>query len=152
MSQTTKCIAVHLPVDLIDNIDICKSQSGKSQSGLIIDLIRKGLGVNQSKSTESSVFFYVKVRIDPAKMIEFGKKLHNGEIDSSKIIVTYCIKDDPTVGISFWQAEDKDSFEKVFSQHKPFYKEILEVIPMITPTNSMHLILENLRATSRAIV
>ena len=42
--MSKKCIAVHLPVDLLDKINEQKAKTGQSQSGLIIDLIEKGLG------------------------------------------------------------------------------------------------------------
>jgi hypothetical protein len=145
MSQDSKkCIAVHLPIDLFEKINEFKAKSALSQSGIIIDLLEKGLGKIQNTNTEVKKYFFVKVRIDPAKMIEFGRKLQNGEIDTSLIIMTYCIKDDPTVGFSFWKAENQRNFEEVFSQHTPYYKEILEIIPVISPTESMKVILENM--------
>jgi len=139
-----KCIAVHLPVDLLDKINEYKAQTGKSQSGLLIDLIEKGLGLSQNGSGEKKMLFFVKVRIDKTKMMELGKKLQSGELDTSLIVLTYCIKDDPTVGMSFWQADDQKNFEDVFAKHSMFYKEVLEIIPMVTPMESMKMIMESL--------
>ena len=140
-----KCIAVHLPIELLDKINEHKTKTGQSQSGLMIDLLEKGLGISKKGKPSSQSLFFVKVRIDPTKMMEFGQKLQNGDIDTSQIILTYCIKDDPTVGISFWQAESQQSFEEVFAQHRKYYKEVMEIIPVITPMDSMKLILENMK-------
>jgi len=139
-----KCIAIHLPVDLLDKINEQKAKKGQSQSGLMIDLIEKGLGFTSKEKIPGKMLFFVKVRIDTDKMMEFGQKLQNGEIDTSHTIMTYCIKEDPSVGLSFWHADSQESFEKVFLQHKVYYKEIVEVIQVVTPMDSMKLILENM--------
>jgi len=145
--MSKKCITIHLPVDLLDKINEQKAKTGQSQSGLMIDLIEKGLGFSSSESTLDKNIFFVKVRIDASKMIEFGQKLQNGEIDTSHIILTYCIKDDPTVGLSFWRADSQKSFEDVFAQHRIFYKEVIEIIQMVTPMDSMKLIMKNMNTS-----
>jgi len=107
----------------------------------LIDLIEKGLGISQRNKVENKVLFFVKVRIDEGKMVEFGQKLQCGELDTSLIIMTYCVKDDPAVGMSFWQADSQTSFEEVFDKHRVFYKEVMEIIPIITPMDSMNQLL-----------
>ena len=139
-----KCIAVHLPVDLLDKINKQKAKTGLSQSGLMTDLIEKGLGISGNDQTPGKMFFFIKVRIDTAKMMEFEQKLQNGEIDTSHTIMTYCIKDDPTVGLNFWYADSQREFEEVFAQHRVYYKEVLDITPVITPMDSMKLIIENM--------
>ena len=143
--MSKKCIAVHLPVDLLDKINERKAKTGQSQSGLMIDLIEKGLGFSSNDKAVGNMLFFVKVRIDTAKMMEFGQKLQNGEIDTSHTIMTYCIKDDPTVGLSFWHADSQKSFEEVFAQHSVYYKEVIDVIPLVTPMDSMKLIMETMK-------
>jgi len=140
-----KCIAIHLSIDLFNKINDYKAKSGKSQSGLLKELIEKGLGISHGNVVENKVFFFVKVRIDTAKMMEFGQKLQNGELDTSHIIMTYCAKDDPTVGMSFWQADNQNDFEDVFSQHRAFYKEVMNIIPVLTPIESMNLIVSEMQ-------
>jgi hypothetical protein len=140
-----KCIAVHLPIDLLDKINEYKAKTGKSQSGLLIDMIEKGLGISQHDKVESKVLFFVKARIDETKIVELGQKMQSGELDTSQIIMTYCIKEDPTVGISFWQASTKINFEEIFARHRFYYKEVIEIIPVITPMESMKLIMENMQ-------
>jgi hypothetical protein len=142
--MSKKCIAVQLPLDLLDKINEQKAKTGQSQSGLMIDLIEKGLGYFSNEKAPGKMFFFVKVRIDTTKMPEFGQKLQNGGIDTSHIILTYCIKDDPTVGLSFWHAESQKNFEDVFAQHRIYYKEVIEIIPVITPMESMKLIIETM--------
>jgi len=143
--MSKKCIAVHLPVDLLDKINEQKAKTGQSQSGVLIDLIEKGLGFSSNDKTVGRMLFFVKVRIDTTRMMEFGQKLQNGEIDTSHTIITYCIKDDPTVGLNFWYADTIEEFEKVLTQYRAFYKEIIEIIQVITPMNAMKLIMESIK-------
>jgi hypothetical protein len=143
--MSKKCIAVHLPVDLLDKINEHKAKTGQSQNGLLIDLIEKSLGFSSNDKALGKMLFFVKVRIDTAKMMEFGQKLQNGEIDTSHTIMTYCIQNDPTVGLNFWYADTKEEFQKILEQYQPFYKEILETIQVVTPMNAMQLIIENMK-------
>lgn len=137
-----KCIAVHLPMTLMEQIDVAKTKTGKSQNNLLIELIEKGLDRVSSQETVNQQYFLVKVRIDTSKMMEFGQKLQSGAIDTSHTLMTFCLNDDPTVGIGFWQADNQGNFEEIFAQHTPYYKEILEVKPVITPMESLKIILE----------
>ncbi len=75
--------------------------------------------------------FLVKVRVDVKKLAEFGEKLQRGELDRRLIVSdTYCLADDPEVGYSVWEAENKEVFEAVFSEWKRYYLEttVTEVI------------------------
>lgn len=143
--MSKKCIAVQMPVDLLEKINLHKTKTGQSQNGLLIDLIEKGLGYSNNDNLEVQMLYFVKARIDITKMMELGQKLQSGELDTSQIIMTYCIKDDPTVGMSFWRADSQKSFDDVFAQHRMFYKEVIEIIPIITPMDSMRLIMENMK-------
>lgn len=143
--MSKKCIAIQLPVDLLDKINERKAKTGQSQSGLMIDLIETGLDYTSTDKALGTMFFFVKVRIDTTRMTELGQKLQNGEIDTSHTIMTYCIKEDPTVGLSFWHANGQKEFDEVFAQHRIYYKEVIEVIPVITPMDSMKLIIENMK-------
>lgn len=147
LKKGKKCIAIHFPIEILDKIEEYKAQTALSQAGVIIDLIEKGLGKIQNAQIESQSYFYVKVRINPLKMMEFGQKLQTGTIDTSHIIMTYCMENDPTVGISFWKASNQKEFEQVFSQHTPYYSEIIEIIPVISPTESMKRIMFDLKLT-----
>jgi metal-responsive CopG/Arc/MetJ family transcriptional regulator len=148
MSTEKKCIAVHLPLELLDRINEIKQKNGLSQNGQLIDLIEKGLGNTTSKVESNNCYYFVKVRIDTSKMAELGQKIQSGELDTSKTIMTFCLEDDPTVGVSFWKVKDKRDFETTFSFHRPYYKEILEIIPVITPMESMKLLMQKIKQIS----
>jgi hypothetical protein len=86
---------------------------------------------------EATVYFQVRVRVDVATMAEFGAKLRDGLLDRSAIRgETYCLADDPAVGFSVWEAEDRDGFEALFSAWRPYYSET-EVLRLITPVEAM---------------
>jgi hypothetical protein len=85
------------------------------------------------------MYYFVKCRINVAKMAEFGKKLQNGEIPSHPIS-TFCLKDDPSVGLNIWEAVDEVSFNEAFKPHREFYAEVLEISPVITPQEAMNLL------------
>jgi hypothetical protein len=141
---TKKCIAVHLPVDLLDKINQRKAETGQNQSTLIINLIERGLGIPSKNDASGKMLFFVKVRIEISKMAEMGQKLQSGELDTSQLMMTYCVKDDPEVGLNIWYADSETNFEDVFAPHRAFYKEVIEIIPVITPMDSMKLILEKM--------
>ena len=83
------------------------------------------------------MYFQVRVRVDVARMAEFGAELGRGSLDRSAIRgETYCLADDPAVGFSVWEARDATEFEAVFAAWKPYYSET-EVRPLITPAEAM---------------
>jgi hypothetical protein len=88
---------------------------------------------------ESDMYFFVKVRFDATKILEFGEKLQEGTITTHPLS-TYCLLDDPSVGVNIWEAQDRADFEKVFASHREFYSEIIEVAPVITPQESMKIL------------
>jgi hypothetical protein len=89
------------------------------------------------------MLFFVKVRLDTGKMIELGKKLQAGEIPTHPVS-TYCLKDDPAVGLNIWEAEDRADFDRVFAPHRKYYSEIIEVSPVILPQESMKVLMKQL--------
>jgi len=89
------------------------------------------------------MLFFVKVRLDTGKMVDLGKKLQAGEIPTHPVS-TYCLKDDPAVGLNIWEAEDRADFDRVFAPHKDYYSEILEVTPVILPQESMKILMKQL--------
>jgi hypothetical protein len=141
----TKCISINLPVELIEKINLYKQNTGRSQNGIMIELIEKGLNSSDNDKGQNKMFFFVKIRIDTSKMLEFGQKLQSGELDTSHTIMTFCVKDDPTVGISFWQAGSQNGFEEVFNQHREYYEDVIDIIPVTTPGEAMKTILEKMK-------
>jgi hypothetical protein len=87
------------------------------------------------------MIFCVRVRIDLIKMPELGQKLQNGELDLSNIKTIYCMKDDPSVGISFWEAENEQVFREKFKPHCEYYREV-EIIPMITSVEAQQILMK----------
>jgi len=86
------------------------------------------------------MYFQVKVRVDIAKIAEFGAKLHNGLLDRSLIRgETFCLAEDPAVGFSVWEAAGWAAFEAAFSSWRPYYSEV-EARELITPAESMRLL------------
>jgi len=82
----------------------------------------------------------VKVKIDT--LTEFAQKLMFGQLDRSAIIgETYCEKNEPTVGIGYWQVDDMKEFEEKFSSWKQFY-ETFEVKEVLTAKDAFFSILK----------
>ena len=82
------------------------------------------------------MYFFVKARVDVNKLAAFGQKLQSGELKTHPLS-TYCLLNDPPVGINIWEAEDQEDFEKKFLPHRDFYSEIIEVAPVILPQEAM---------------
>jgi hypothetical protein len=84
--------------------------------------------------------FLVRVKVDLVTMAEFGQALQKGELDRSCIKgETYCLKDEPSVGYSIWEAETKSEFDAKFSGWRKYYAEV-EVREVISPTEAMELL------------
>jgi hypothetical protein len=84
------------------------------------------------------MLFQVKVRVDIAKMAEFGQKLQKGELDRSCIRGdTHCLRSDPAVGYSIWEAESRDEFDARFASWRNFYRDV-DVREVITPMQAMN--------------
>lgn len=94
------------------------------------------------------MLFFVKVRINLDQLTRFAQDLQNGSITTHPVN-TWCLKDDPTVGLNIWEAESRQAFEAAFAPHKAFYSEIFEVTPVITAQESQKLLMEQLAAGTR---
>lgn len=89
------------------------------------------------------MFFLVKVRVDLAKMAEFGKRIANREFDNSSTRWTFCLQNDPTVGYSIWETEDEAELERKFGPYRPYYKEV-DISRVVLPAEAQALILKQL--------
>ncbi len=89
------------------------------------------------------MLFFVKVRVDVNKLAEFGQKLQAGALPTHPVS-TYCLKDDPSVGLNIWEAENREAFEKAFAPHREFYSEEIEIAPVITPQESQKILMEQI--------
>ena len=73
-------------------------------------------------------------------MPEFGTKLQKGELDRSCIRgETYCVKEDPSVGYSIWEAVNRDEFEKAFNPWRKYYENV-EITETISPDEAFKLL------------
>ena len=91
------------------------------------------------------MFFFVKVRIDLDKMPEMGKKLVSGELDKSHLQSTWCLQDDPSVGLNIWEADDREHFDAIFAPHRAYYAEVLEIVPVITAPKAQQVLMERIK-------
>jgi hypothetical protein len=86
--------------------------------------------------------YLVKVRVNQAKLFEFGQRLQKGELDRSMIrSETYCLLKDPAVGYSVWEAANRDAFDSVFSAWRKYYSEA-EVMEVISATEAMKMLMK----------
>ena len=88
------------------------------------------------------MLFQVKVRVDVTRMAEFGQKLMMGELDRSCIRgETHCLKFDPAVGFSIWEAESREEFDATFAPWLKYYSEA-EIQEVITPLQAMNKLMQ----------
>ena len=81
--------------------------------------------------------FLVKVRVNEATLKEFGEALQKNSLDRSCIKgETFCLEDDPAIGFSVWEAENKEEFDIRFKNWKEFYSET-DVREIISPNEAM---------------
>jgi hypothetical protein len=85
------------------------------------------------------MLFFVKVRIDLSKLAELGQKIQSGGFETHPQS-TFCLKDDPSVGLNIWEAEDREDFERKFAPHREYYAEVYEVTPVITAVEAQQLL------------
>ena len=88
------------------------------------------------------MLFQVKVRVNLGTMSEFGLKLQKGELDRSCIRgETHCLKNDPAVGFSIWEADSRSDFDSRFAPWGIYY-DTVEVNEVITPFEAMTLLMK----------
>jgi hypothetical protein len=86
---------------------------------------------------EYHMHFMVRVRVDVSKMGEFAQRLQKGELDRSSIRgETHCLKADPAVGFSIWEASSRAEFDAKFDPWREFYSEA-NVDEVISPMEAM---------------
>jgi len=89
--------------------------------------------------------FLVKVRVNVATLAEFGSALSEGRLDRSAIRgETYCLREDPAVGYSVWEAEGRADFDARFAAWRRFYSEV-EAREVVGPAESMKLLANSSR-------
>jgi hypothetical protein len=86
------------------------------------------------------MLFFVKVRIDVDRLDELGRRLADGGLDRGSLLSTYCHRFDPEVGLNIWEADDVTDFRRRFAPHRAYYRDLIEVTPVITPVEAMRLL------------
>jgi hypothetical protein len=94
------------------------------------------------------MLFFVKVRVDVNKLAEFGQKLQAGALPTHPVS-TYCLKDDPSVGLNIWEAENQEVFERAFAPHREFYSEVMEITPVITAQEAQKILMEQITGNTQ---
>lgn len=86
------------------------------------------------------MLFFVKVRVDVGKLVELGQKLQAGAFQTHPLS-TYCLKEDPSVGLNIWEADNREAFEKAFAPHREYYSEVMEIVPVVTPQEAQGMLM-----------
>lgn len=89
------------------------------------------------------MLFFVKVRIDVEKLDDLGRCLADGTLDRSALRSTYCHRDDPEIGLNIWEADSPADFRRRFAPHRFFYRDVIEIVPVVTAAEARHLLLES---------
>jgi hypothetical protein len=89
------------------------------------------------------MFFLVKVRVDLETLPAFGAALQRRELDNSAVLHTYCLKDDPAVGLAVWEVADAGELERKLGPWRPYYTDV-EVSEVVTPDEAQRLLLAQL--------
>lgn len=89
------------------------------------------------------MLFFVKVRIDVDQVDELGRHLQDGRLDRSALRSTYCHQFDPEIGLNIWAADDLTDFRRRFAPHRAFYRDLIEVTPVVTPAEAMRSLLDS---------
>jgi hypothetical protein len=94
------------------------------------------------------MLFFVKVRVDIDKLAEFGKQLQMGALKTHPLS-TYCLKEDPSIGLNIWEAESQEAFELAFAPHKEYYSEVIETVPIISAQEAQKILMEQIAGRLR---
>ncbi len=86
------------------------------------------------------MLFFVKVQVDVNQLAELGQKLQAGAFHAHPVS-TYCLKDDPTIGLNIWEAESPEAFEKAFAPQREYYSAVMEITPVITPQEAQKILM-----------
>ena len=144
MDNMKKCFSVNLSEEQVKKLQNVKEKTRKSQNKILTEAVEFGLN-NTSFFFQGKILYLVKVRINIKTLAELGQKLQNGELKTNMILFSYCVKDDPTVGISLWIANDRKHFDQLFAPHNKYYEEVIDIKEVVSPEESMQLIMVSLQ-------
>ena len=89
--------------------------------------------------TDDQRLFLVTVRVNLATMAAFAQKLQRGELDRSAIRATYCLADDPAVGLGIWEVASEEELRIRLAPWRPYYESV-ETRELITPSQAFVLL------------
>jgi hypothetical protein len=81
--------------------------------------------------------------VDINQLVEFGQKLQAGAFHAHPVS-TYCLKNDPTIGLNIWEADSPEAFEQAFAPQRKYYAAVMEIVPVITPQEAQKILMEQL--------
>lgn len=93
------------------------------------------------------MLLFVKARVRTDTLAEFGRKLATGEFGPSPVKWTFCLQDDPSVGLSLWEVASLADFEARFAQQQPYYAELIEVRTLLSAAEAMTRLLHSTAST-----
>ncbi len=81
--------------------------------------------------------FLVKVQVKQATLKQFAVALQKGELDNTRVRgETWCLRDEPSVGFSFWDTTNREDFDRRFNPWRAYYDKV-EITEVITPKEAM---------------
>jgi predicted DNA-binding protein len=142
MDKNKRCFSVSLESEQVEQLQRVKENTEKSQSMVLEESVGHGLK-NASFFLKGKMLYLVKVRIDTGRLPEFGQKLQNGELQTDMYLFTWCEKDDPEVGTSLWIADNRDHLDQLIAPHGKYYREVIDIKEVITPQESMRMLMNS---------
>ena len=88
------------------------------------------------------MFFFGKVKVNTENLPEFGQKLFNNELQRNHVKFSFCLKNNPAIGLNIWEAESRAELEKILLTYKPYFSEIIEIKELITPRESFEFLMK----------
>ena len=92
------------------------------------------------------MFFFGKVRVNTERLTEFGQKLFKNELQRNHVKFSFCLKNDPEIGLNIWEAENRAELEKILLTYKPYFSEIIEIKELISPQESFTILMKEAQA------
>jgi hypothetical protein len=85
------------------------------------------------------MLFLVRVRVNVSRMTEFGQTLESGQLDRSAVKATYCLREEPAVGMGMWDVVDEEELERKLGPWRRYYESV-EIQQVVTPNEAMALL------------
>jgi hypothetical protein len=81
--------------------------------------------------------FLVRVQVNVETLKQFAVALQGGLLDNTHVRgETWCLKDAPAVGYSFWETADRADFDRRFDPWRKYYSGV-EISEVVSPKEAM---------------